>query len=75
MSVREQILREVATTVNDQLLAEMHELLLKRRTEPEQLPISSFAAFEALQGSVSAEVADEMQAIIDREFNTIEGEW
>jgi len=74
MSVREQILETVATTADEQLLAEVYALLRQHQAEAAQPPISSFAAFEALQGSVSNEVADEMQAIMDREFNTIEGE-
>ncbi len=76
MTVREQIIKEVATTEDSQLLLDTLQFL-QRRTQPEQDQPrkGSYEAFSRLRGTLSDQEAQEMTDIINREFNTIEGEW
>ena len=79
MTVREQIIKEVANTEDPSLLQELLAFLenqkQQRQRDPGLPPRGSREAIMRHAGILSAEEADEMMAIIDREFNNIEGEW
>lgn len=76
MTVREQIIKEVVTTKDSQLLRDLLHLLQQRSQQNPNQPLrGSYAAFMSHQGTISDEEAKEMTDIINREFNTIEGEW
>ena len=76
MTIREQIIKEVATTEDTQLLREGLEFLHQRnQQDPNRPPRGSYEAFMRLQGTLSDEDAQEMTDIINREFNNIEGKW
>ena len=76
MTVREQIIKAVATTEDSQLLRELLEFLQHRSQLNADRPRrGSYEAFMRLRGTLSDEDAQEMTDIINREFNTIEGEW
>ena len=65
-------------TEDSQLLQEVLAFLRQRQQERERDPaLPRRGSYEALQyaGTLSAEDADEMTDIIDREFNNIEGGW
>ncbi len=76
MTVREQIIKTVANTEDSQLLQDVLTFLEQRQqqalTHP---PRGSHEAIARHIGTISKEDADEMTAIINREFNNIEGEW
>ena len=76
MTIREQIIKEVVTTDDSQLLQEILSFLQERQqTHSTHPPRGSYEAFMRHQGVLNDEDAQEMREIIDREFNTIEGEW
>ncbi len=76
MTVREQIIKAVANTEDSQLLQEILVFLEQRQQqEPNRPPRGSREAILRHQGSISKEDGDEIMAIINREFNNIEGEW
>ena len=76
MTVREQIIKEVVTTDDSQLLQEVLDLLASRlHRDANQPRRGSYEAFMMFQGTVNDADAQEMRDIINREFNTIEGEW
>ena len=76
MTVREQIIKEIATTGDSQLLLDVLQFLQRRgQSEPNQPRKGSYEAFMRLRGTLSDEEAQEMTDVINREFNTIEGEW
>ena len=76
MTVREQIIKAVATTEDSQLLLDTLQFLRRRaQPEPAHSSTGSYEAFMRLRGTLSDEEAQEMTDIINREFNTIEGEW
>ena len=76
MTVREQIIKAVANTEDSQLLQEILAFLEQRQQQDaDRPPRGSAAAIARHEGAVSEEDADEVMAIIDREFNSIEGEW
>ena len=75
MTIREQIIKEVATTEDDQLLEEVLRFLAQRQATAGQLRPGSFEAFMALEGTLPDEDAREMTTIIEREFSSPEGEW
>ena len=75
MTIREEIFKTVATTDDSQLLRDILDFIATRQADPSRPPRGSQADFNRFVGSISAEDADEMTAIINREFNNIEGEW
>ena len=76
MTVREQIIKEVVTTEDSQLLQDvLHFLQRRARPGVEEPRKGSYEAFMRYRGTLSDEDAEEMMDIINREFNTIEGEW
>ncbi len=75
MTVREQILKTVATTEDSQLLQDLLAFLESRQRDPSQPLRGSYEAISRHKGTLSKEDADEMTDIINREFNNIEGEW
>ncbi|WP_310393269.1 hypothetical protein [Hymenobacter sp.] len=75
MTVREQIIKEVATTDDSRLLLDLLAFLKSRQRDPGQPPRGSYESIIRHKGTLSKEDADEMTGIIDREFNNIEGEW
>lgn len=79
MTTREKIIKEVANTDDPGLLHEILEFLetqkRARERDPSLPPRGSREAIMQYAGILSAEDADEMTAIINREFNNIEGEW
>ncbi len=75
MTVREEIFKKVAITDDPQLLRDILDLIATRQANPDRPPRGSQADFERFVGSISKEDADEMTAVINREFNNIEGEW
>ena len=76
MTVREEIIKTVVTTDDSQLLFELMEFLQKRSNQERNRPArGSYEAIARHCGTLSKEDADEMTAIINREFNNIEGEW
>lgn len=76
MTIREEIIREVVTTEDTQLLRYLLDFLRQRhQQQPEQPRKGSYEAFMRLRGTLSEADAQEMTDIIDREFNAIEGEW
>lgn len=76
MTVREQIIKEVATTEDSQLLHDLLEFLHHRNQPDANRPArGSYEAFMQYRGTISDADAKEMTDIINREFNTIEGEW
>ena len=76
MTVREEIIRTVATTEDSQLLFELLEFLHNRSSQERNRPArGSYEAIARHRGTLSKEDANEMTNIINREFNNIEGEW
>ncbi len=76
MTIREQIIKEVATTEDAQLLHEVLEFLHQHnRREPDRPRRGSYEAFMRYRGTITEEEGQEMTDIINREFNNIEGEW
>ena len=75
MTVREEIIKTVANTEDSQLLRELLAFLESRKRDPNQPARGSYEAISRHKGSISKEDGDEVMAIINREFNNIEGEW
>ncbi len=75
MTVREEIIKTVVTTEDSQLLRELLDFIARRATNPDQPSSGSYEAIARHIGTISDEDAKEMTAIINREFNNIEGEW
>lgn len=79
MTIREQIVKEVANTEDSGLLQEMLMFLKQKQEErqrdPSLPPRGSYEAIMRHRGVLNDADAQEMRDIIDREFNTIEGEW
>ena len=75
MTIREEIFKTVATTEDPQLLRDILDFIATRQADPSRPPRGSYAAFMRHGGTISQEDADEMTAIINKEFNNIEGEW
>ena len=75
MTTREEIIKTVATTDDPQLLYDILNFIAARQADPNRPPRGSYAAFMRHGGTTSQDDADEMTAIINKEFNNIEGEW
>ena len=75
MTVREEIIKTVVNTEDSQLLQELLAFLESRKQDPKRPRRGSYEAIIRHQGSISKEEGDEVTAIINREFNNIEGEW
>lgn len=72
--LKQQIIKEINALKNPGILGQVFDFLrLIRRMDPK--PKSNRSAVLSLAGSISNEEAEEMQKIIDQEFNNIEGEW
>lgn len=73
MTIREQIVKEVANTEDSGLLQEVLVFLKQkqeeRRRDPDLPPRGSYEAIMRHVGTISDEDAQEMHDIIDREFN------
>ena len=75
MTVREEIIKTVVTTEDSQLLSALLEFLQNRNAQSRNRPArGSYEAIARHCGTLSKEDAEEMTAIINREFNNIEGE-
>ena len=74
MDIRETLLSDIKEAPSS-LLKPLYEIwkVLKMHSEP--LPKGSIHPAASLIGSQDKEDAEEMEAIINKEFNTIEGEW
>ena len=76
MTTREQIIKAVANTEDSQLLQEILAFLEERQqTAPNRPSRDSRETIARHIGTISAEDAQEVTDIINREFNNIEGEW
>ena len=74
-TLRQQVLREAGSLNEPGLLQELLDFVaeLKKRDTPPRR--GSVQALMKHFGTISPPEAEEMQAIIKREFNNIEGEW
>lgn len=70
MTVREEIIKTVATTDDLQLLCDILDFIATRQADPNRPPRRSQADFARFVGSISDEEAQEMYDITNREFNS-----
>ncbi len=76
MTIREQIIKEVATTEDSDLLRDVLLFLHRRQHESaNSAPRGSSGTIAKHQGTLSKADGNEIMDIINREFNNIEGEW
>jgi hypothetical protein len=72
MTIKQQLITEIERINNPVTLVQIFEimkLLTHTQQQPKNALISEFA------GCLDDESAEQMTAIVDSEFNTIEGEW